>query len=166
MLHTRSLVACLSVVLMSAVAFAQSVEVDLKISPAGSFQAKTSKVSGKAKKEGNKVVANGVKVDLSRLSTGIKLRDDHMKDKYLEVAKHPTAELVHGECEGGKGKGTLKIRNIEKEVTGTCAVKGKSVMAEFEISLADYKIEGIRYMGAGVKDKAKVKALIPLELAP
>lgn len=144
-------------------AHAQMVEVDLKISPAGSFQAKTSKVSGKAKKEGNKITANGVKVDLSGLATGIKLRDEHMKDKYLEVSKFPHAELNGGECEGGNGKGKLKIRGIEKEVTGKCAVKGKGVMAEFEISLSDYKIEGIRYMGAGVKDKATVKALIPLE---
>lgn len=144
-------------------AHAQSVEVDLKISPAGSFQAKTSKVSGKAKKAGNKITASGVKVELASLSTGIKLRDEHMKDKYLEVGKHPTAELTAGECEGGKGKGKLKIRGIEKDVTGTCAVRGKNVFAQFEISLADYKIEGIRYMGAGVKDKATIKALVPLE---
>ncbi|MBX3017210.1 MAG: YceI family protein [Bdellovibrionaceae bacterium] len=160
----RQVLAAFAITLFtSGFAVAQSVEVDLKISPAGSFQAKTSKISGKAKKEGSKIVANGVKVDLASLSTGIKLRDEHMKDKYLEVAKHPQAELTVGACEGGSGKGKLKIRGIEKDVSGKCAVRGKNVFAEFEISLADFKIEGIRYMGAGVKDKATVKALVPIE---
>lgn len=142
---------------------AQSVEVNLKISPAGSFQAKTSKVMGKAKKTGDKFVASNIKVDLTSLTTGIKLRDEHMKDKYLETKTHPTAELISAEGEGGKGKGKLKIRGIEKDVTGTYAVKGKNIEAKFDISLAEYKIEGIRYMGAGVKDKAEIVALIPYE---
>ncbi len=144
-------------------ALAQSIEVNLRISPAGSFQAKTSKVTGKVKKVGDKFVGEGIKVDLASLSTGIKLRDDHMKDKYLEVQKHPTADLTVGECQNGKGKGKLKVRGVEKEVTGTCVAQGKNVEAKFEISLADFKIEGIRYMGAGVKDKAEITAVIPAE---
>ena len=32
--------------------------------------------------------------DLKNLDTGIELRNTHMKDKYLEVAKFPSAKLV------------------------------------------------------------------------
>lgn len=158
--------AVLAILATFALAFnagAQSVEVNLKISPAGSFVAKTTKVTGKAKQAGGKVTASGIQVDLSSLDTGIKLRDDHMKNKYLEIEKFPKAELSLGEGEGGKGKGKLKVHGVEKEINGTYEVKGKTVEATFEISLSEYNISGIRYMGAGVKDKAQVKAIIPLE---
>ncbi len=35
-----------------------------------------------------------VTVPLGNLKTGVDLRDQHMRDKYLEVPKYPNAELV------------------------------------------------------------------------
>ena len=161
-LSTGVLVSTISL-LFAIPAFAQSITVNLKISPAGSFQATTSKVNGKVKIAGGNVQATKITVPLSTLGTKMKLRDEHMKDKYLEVSKFPTAELTMGEGKGGTGKAKLKIRGIEKEVTGTYKVKGKSVEATFAINLSDYNITGIRYMGAGVKDKAEIVAVVPAE---
>lgn len=144
-------------------AAAQTVEVSFKISPAGNFQAKSSKLVGKVKKVGDKYTANDVSLDLSTLDTTIALRDDHMKNKYLEVQKYPKAELSFAEGSGGKGKGKLKVRGIEKPIEGTYTVKGKTLEAKFEISLSEYNITGIRYLGAGVKDKAEVTATLPIE---
>ena len=41
--------------------------------------------------QGAKVV---IRVPLRNLSTGISLRDDHMRNKYLQVGSYPNAELT------------------------------------------------------------------------
>lgn len=149
---------------ISSWASAASVVASLKISPAGSFQAKTSSVKGGVKQQGPKIVAAGpITVDLASLTTGMKLRDEHMKDKYLEVKKFPTATLTLGEGMGGKGRGKLKLRNIEKDIEGTYKVQGKNLEARFNIKLSDFNITGIRYMGAGVKDEAEIVAVVPVQ---
>lgn len=148
----------------SSASFAASVVASLKISPAGSFQAKTSSVKGGVKQQGPKIVVAGpITVDLASLTTGMKLRDEHMKDKYLEVKKFPTAILTLGEGVGGKGHGKLKLRNIEKEIQGTYKIQGKNLEARFNIKLSDFNITGIRYMGAGVKDEAEIVAVVPMQ---
>ena len=43
--------------------------------------------------ENKEVVAGEVTFQLKSLNTGIDLRDEHMKNKYLEVEKYPTANL-------------------------------------------------------------------------
>lgn len=53
-----------------------------------------------------------VGVPLANLDTGITLRNKHMREKYLEVAKFPRAELV-------VEKNALKIPADGAEVTGT-----------------------------------------------
>lgn len=142
---------------------AASVVASFKISPAGSFQAKTSAVSGQVKKEGQLLKAGPIVVDLTKLTTEMKLRDQHMKDKYLEVKKYPKAELLIGEGQNGKGTGKLKVRGVTKDISGTYKIVGKNVEATFKIKLSDFNITGIRYMGAGVKDEAEVVATVPLQ---
>ena len=137
--------------------------VQAQLSPAGNFQAKTAQVKGTATLKGDQVSAQKVVIPLSTLATGIELRDKHMKDKYLEVGKFPDAELIEATGKGGQGRGKLKIRGIEKEVTGTYQViGGKELEAKFPIKLSDFKIDGIRYMGVGVKDEANVTVTLPL----
>lgn len=150
----------------SVMVFAQGrpeVTVNLRISPAGSFQATTSAVKGPVKVTGNDVTAGPIIVELRTLQTGIKLRDDHMKNKYLDIKTYPTAELTLGQGSAGKGKGKLKIKGVEKEVSGIYKVSGKKIEAKFEFNLSDFNISGIRYMGAGVKDKAEVSVVLPIQ---
>ncbi len=142
--------------------FAGGAAVDIKLTPAGSFTGKTADVKGFVKKVGNKFVGENIVVSLKNLKTGMGLRDKHTQD-YLQTAQHPDAILVKAEGENGKGKGTIKIRGIEKEVEGTYKVNGKELMASFPIKLSDFKIEGIRYMGVGVKDQAVVKVNVPIQ---
>lgn len=135
----------------------------VNLSPAGNFQAKTASVQGSAKVTGDEVKASNVKIPLNTLKTGIELRDKHMKEKYLETGTHPEAELVEATGKDGKGRGKLKIRGIEKEVSGTYKIiGGKEVEAEFPIKLSDYGITGIKYMGVGVKDDVKVTVTLPV----
>lgn len=148
--------------LLTSSVFASEASVDIRLSPAGNFTAKTSTVTGFAKKVGTKVVAENITVNLKTLKTGLSLRDEHTL-KHLDVKNHPTALLIKAEGENGQGTGLIKIRNIEKSIKGTFKLAGSKLLAEFPILLSDFKIEGIRYMGVGVKDQALVKVEIPVK---
>jgi polyisoprenoid-binding protein YceI len=143
-------------------ALAAEATFDVKLSPAGNFTGKTPEVIGTAKKAGNKFVAENISVTLTNLKTGLALRDEHTL-KYLDAKTFPKAVLVKAEGENGKGKGIIKIKGIEKPITGTFKVVGNELAAEFPISLKDFKIEGIRYMGVGVKDQVIVKVKVPIQ---
>ena len=72
----------LVVSLSTSFAFAKgNVVVDIELSPAGSFQAKSKKVKGKVVKEGGKLVASKLKVSVKSLKTGIEMRDEHLKKR-------------------------------------------------------------------------------------
>ena len=139
-----------------------SAVVAVKLSPAGSFKAETREVKGSAVHEGSKFTAKNIVVDLKSLNSGISLRDDHAKNKYLEVGKHPSAILVSATGENGKGSGVIKIKGIEKPISGTYKVKGKELEAEFDLKLSDFGITGIKYMGVGVSDLVKVTVSVPV----
>ena len=152
----------LSLLLFGNLALAAEASFDIKLSPAGNFTGKTPDVKGTAKKMGNKFTAENIMVNLTTVKTGLELRDEHTL-KYLDTKNHPNAILVKAEGENGKGKGIIKIKGIEKPISGTFKVNGNELMAEFPISLKDFKIEGIRYMGVGVKDQVVVKVKVPVQ---
>lgn len=154
----------LLVLLSPLAAFAEpGVVVDVTLNPAGDFKMKTSDVKGFAVVNGDKVTAENIVVELKNIKTGMALRDKHAKDKYLEVKKFPEAILVKGEGQGGKGKGTLKIRGIEKEVAGTYKVNGDELTASFKINVSDFGIKGVKYMAIGVEDEAQIEVTIPIK---
>lgn len=136
--------------------------VAVKLSPAGSFKAETRDVKGSAVRSGNKFTAQNIVVDLKSLNSGITLRDEHTKNKYLEVSKYPSAILVSATGENGKGSGIIKIKDIQKPIAGTYKVKGKELEAEFDLKLSDFGISGIKYMGVGVSDVIKITVTVPV----
>lgn len=154
-------VAALSVTYSSAV-MAASAAVDIKLTPAGGFTGHSEDVKGTVKKVGNKYVGDNIIVNLKTLKTGMGLRDKHTLE-HLETSKFPDAILVHAEGENGKGKGTVKIRGIEKPIEGTYKISGKDLTATFPIKLSDFGINGVRYMGIGVKDSAIVNVTVPVQ---
>lgn len=112
-----------------------------------------------------------IQFEVATLDTGISLRDEHMKNKYLEVAKYPQATLTLKKLAWQKKSEELKLQGQltlhgEKHPLedGTLKIKvdGKNVTAEaeFEISLHDYKIEIPSYAGIKVADKVKVSVQI------
>lgn len=147
----------------SQISFAKEAVVDIKTTILKGFTAKTKDIKGEARLEGAKVKAENVVVSLKNLDTGMSLRNDHMKNKFLDVNKYPDAILVKGEGENGKGTGRIKIRGIEKDFAGIYKVAGSEVEAEFELLLSDFGISGINYKGVGVEDKIKLKVSIPLK---
>lgn len=159
----RTLVAAL--VLLPVVAMAApEAKVKFKLSPTGSFAAETTSIIGTAKKNSDgSVSADKIEIPLDTLKTGISLRDKHMKEKHLDVKKHPKAIVTNAEGKDGKGTATLNVRGIEKPIEGTYEIKGSELILNFPIKITDYDIGKVKYMGLGVKEDANVEARIPIQ---
>lgn len=110
-------------------------------------------------------------VPLKTLDTGIGLRNRHMREKYIEVDKHPDATLKVSKAAlklptadattSGEVPGVFTVRGKSKEVkvlykldckAGTCQVDG-----DFAINLRDYDIQIPSYLGVTVKPDMTVK---------
>jgi len=141
----------------------------------GSFDAKTTALSGSvtASASGSPAFDGSLAVDLRTLDTGIGLRNEHLRENYLEVDKGPgfdTATLSEIDLKGfspdapeGKGSfaGLLTVHGVTKTVTGAVDVRrvgaGLRVTASFPVNLPDYSIRKPRYLGVGVKDVVQVE---------
>lgn len=98
-------------------------------------------------------------VKLAAFTTGIDLRDKHMRDKYLETAKFPNAHLSIVGAKAGEWSGTLQLKGQTKPVHGvyTLAADGTAT-AEFTVSLADFSNIGVpSYLGVSVAKDVAVK---------
>ncbi len=109
---------------------------------------------------------------LDALDTGIELRNSHMKEKYLETAKHPTATLKITELKLPAAKdgkvvqenipftGSLTLHGVEKSIKGTVNVDKTAEKADlqfaWELQTADYAIDVPSYLGIKVTDAVKV----------
>lgn len=117
---------------------------------------------------------------LNSLDTGIELRTEHMKNQYLEIAKHPTAELTlkplplpqnlcQEDIDLNKAyfEATLKLHGVEKDIAGDFDLKAKNgrgqATVRFPIIITDFQIEIPVYMGIKVADK--IENLVTLEWA-
>jgi polyisoprenoid-binding protein YceI len=113
-----------------------------------------------------------ITVNLANLSTGIGLRDQHMRDKYLEVPKFPTTTL-------SVPRASLKIpagsEKTEADVQGTLTLHGQShpvtvhydsktdggtlfSHGKFHVNMNDYGITVPSYLGVTVKPDVDVTA--------
>ncbi|HEY8270677.1 MAG TPA: YceI family protein [Pseudobdellovibrionaceae bacterium] len=114
--------------------------------------------------------------NLESLDTGIELRTNHMKEKYLETGKFsgkfknaelelkPVA-LAQDPCKESVKvtqapfEGTLNLHGVQHPVKGdfdATAEKGKGhAQIRFELNITDYKIEIPVYLGIKVTDQVQ-----------
>jgi polyisoprenoid-binding protein YceI len=122
----------------------------------------------------NHTLKGEVKFDLSTLTTGIEMRDHHMKEKYLETPKFPVATLKLTDLKVPAGNssrqsfsGLLTLRGIEKPVTGTFSTteEGREIKADasFSIKLTDFKIEIPSYLGVTVAEDVQIEVQSTVE---
>ena len=118
-----------------------------------------------------KNVSGTATFSLETLKTGIDLRDEHMKEKYLQTKQFPEAVLtlvavtlppnfsstkpLVGTSEF---TGKLKLHGVVKDITGKFAILDENLKteADFEIKLSDYNIDIPTYLGVKVADIVKV----------
>ncbi len=106
-----------------------------------------------------------VVVALGSLTTGIALRDDHTRNKYIEVSKYPNATLTvarsalkfpaDGGSTSGDAQGTMNIHGKDKAVTFhyTAAKKGTAItiVGNAPLDITDFGINVPSYLGVTVK---------------
>ena len=150
------------------------VSVKCPMTVGGSFDATTSALTGMlttstARPSG---FDGSLAVDLRTIDTGIALRNDHLKEKYLQVDKGAGYEQavlsdvvlqgLNADAPTGKGSftGSLMLHGVKKTVTGPAEIRqagtGWRVRASFPVNLPDYNIDKPRYLGVGVKDTVQV----------
>lgn len=119
----------------------------------------------------NNMVTGQLEVDMTSFKTGIDLRDDHMKNKYLEVEKYPKAVLAVKDLELPELDGTPKEVPFDGSLTlhgQTVPVKDGKVQlskngdkikfnAKFKTDITSYKIDIPSYAGVKVADTVDVE---------
>lgn len=105
-----------------------------------------------------------ISVPLKNLTTGISLRDKHMREKYLQIDQFPNAELAvdrgtlrfpsSGEV-SGDAKGTMKLHGKTKQVDVHYTAKKDGaaikVTGSSKINMNDYGIVIPTYLGVTMK---------------
>jgi len=140
----------------------------------GSFEARAEGVTGRlAVKSAQPAAYEGeLTLPLSSLDSGIDLRNEHMKNNYLEIGRGPgfdTAVLsgitladLDAAGVGGKTRfsGNLTVHGVMRRVEGTAEIKRSDtsvkVTARVPVRLADFGIPAPRYLGVGVRDEVQV----------
>ena len=138
----------------------------------GSFEVKTTAISGS--------VPGELVVDLTTLDSGLSLRNDHMRNNYLEVGKGngfdkavmSDVRVQEGPLETVAGRvtftATLSLHGTSRPVSGRGQVKrsgtGTHVEASFPLTITDFGIAKPQYLGIGVKNEVQIR--VTFDLAP
>jgi polyisoprenoid-binding protein YceI len=141
----------------------------------GLFETKTTAISGTVSSAPAPPGAldGELSVDLSSLDTGIELRNTHLREKYLEVARGAefanavlsAVRLDKAVAPTFRGQtpftGTLLLHGTRRPVAGQADIRPEGndvrVVASFPVRLDDYGIATPRYLGVGVKNEVQVK---------
>jgi polyisoprenoid-binding protein YceI len=123
-------------------------------------------------------------VDLASLDTGIGMRDEHMREQYLETAKYPkavfeltgidktdTKALVDGSISEVTARGNFTVHGVTREIAIPITLKYMKqseqtqtrlpgdllqITAEFDILLTDYNIKRPQFVILKLDDKQKI----------
>lgn len=120
----------------------------------------------------NGVMKGIVMFALNSLDTGMKLRNEHMKTKYLETQKYPDAKLEITSLKFAPPagdfsevpvpfQGNLTLHGVTQPITGTAKAEKKggkiNTTANFETKISAYKIPVPSFSGITVADRVQVE---------
>ena len=130
------------------------------------IESKNATLSGQLDLNGG-MMSGSLVMKLDEMKTGIKLRDDHTKEKYLETSKYPDAKFVLEPTKMAsafKAKGMLSLHGVDKSVTWDCqAAKGggsRKISCVSTIVLTDFNIAIPTYLGVTVAKDVKIKVVL------
>lgn len=136
-------------------------------------------VTGNVSSDGPQI-SGQFNVALNTLTTGINLRDEHMKKKYLETEKFPVATLkisklvfdrnylkVNGEQKNVPFSGKLLLHGVENEIEGMAQIVSDAqrvaVEAKMVTVLTNYKINIPTYLGIKVADEVEISVSLKIK---
>ena len=152
-----------------------NVRVRCRLTVGGSFDAATSAISGTLRRAGpDAAYAGTLRVDLVPLDTGIELRNTHLRENYLEVARGEQFRYAaltgialadplppDAARHATPFSGTLSLHGVEGAIVGEAELSrrdaGIRVQAAFSLSLDAFDIPPPRYLGVGVRDEVRVR---------
>ncbi len=173
--------------LVTNTAFAERYEIDadghseiifVSKAPLETFKGKTSQITGWVEADLSNLhgdVDLEVQVQLATFDTGMKKRNQHMRDNHLETKKFPTAtfrgskvvqSLTHNLVPGTSTQiglvGHLNLHGVEKEYTINLALEFTSagflnINGEFPVLLSDHAIERPKFLVMKLADEQKVQ---------
>lgn len=139
---------------------------------------KGGKLLGKIELHENLITGEFI-VALDSLTTGITLRDEHMKKKYLQTDQFPNAELKITDLKLEKDplksifitknipfKGKLKIHDTESDVEGSFDIDSNEktiiVTAKTKTNISAHKIDVPSYIGIKVTDEIEISTTLKI----
>ncbi len=142
----------------------------------GSFSGSTHSIIGYAKyDEKNFTVTSELEIDAASLTTGISLRDKHMREKYLETEKFPKilfsvkdATASNAAKSESELSGTVTIKGTAKEEKIKISVEEGSesqriVKAKFPINILDFNIKQPKFLVIEMKPVVEVSLRLVLQ---
>lgn len=119
----------------------------------------------------NRNLSGEIRFALDTLDTGIDLRNEHMREKYLETKKYPFAILTLQDLALPEGWSKEKMQIPETKFIGDLLLHGErnpvegrfevtetgELKATMELKISDYKIPVPSYLGITVADKVKIQ---------
>lgn len=136
-----------------------SVEVNCKLSPAGSFSITSDKLIGSLYRDGDTLKSKNMYVSVDTFKTGIELRDTHVK-KHMNSKKIKMKNIV---IKGSNGTGKLTVNKVSKKVKFNVAKSKTGYIATFSLKPSDYKMKKASFMGVGVVDEVDLKIILDKE---
>ena len=147
------------------------VTVNCPLTIGGSFDAKTSALTGSITPDSSGAVKGTFAVDLIKLETGISLRDRHLRNNYLEVqkgAEFAVAKFDNIKIQKLSGKttfsGTMTLHGQQHDVSGSAELqqdgKGYKVDATFPLKISAFQIPEPTYLGVGVSDEISIHVVL------
>ncbi len=134
----------------------------------------SAKVDGTIVKDGSELKGE-LRCELDKFSTGMDLRDKHMKETYLETKKFPLSILKLTRFpfqtdKTEKFKAMLDLHGVQHEVEGEATVVQNQnklkIKAEFTIQLSDYAVNIPSYAGIKVADTVTINVEAEAEAKP
>ncbi len=140
--------------------------------PVEDFEGVTDHIDGYCIHEGDDLYRGSevyFEVDLRTLDTGIDLRNEHMRENYLETDEHPrtwfkgSISNTWTDEKGlkAKAKGSMFIHGVTRDITIVClflpSEGGYRVKTNFEVKLTDFDIEVPKLMFVKIDETMQLK---------
>jgi len=165
---------CLSLIVLTSyfirpfVALADELKVgsgtaQVELNPAGDFSVNLGKLQGEVEKisdssfRSNKIIAQ-----VSQFTTGIDLRDKHLREKFT------SSEVIisdAGTIDEENGKAFILINGIRRpiEFSYELIANQSLIKIKFVLSLEEFKMTDMNYKGIGVEDEVSIEALLKVK---
>ena len=131
----------------------------------------SAQMTGNLNRDGNSVTGV-LEIPLESFETGMKVRNDHLKNKVFETSKFDKAKLTivtltlpegkSGELKDLPFTGKLMLHGVEKDVNGVASLnaqeKTMGFNAELNVKMSDFQMPQPEFMGMTVQDQVKISA--------